>query len=472
MQTQAPNWRKLAFPIGFALLCVLLTLLAFHSFGGSLPMQPKGYRVAVPLPDATNLVQGSGVQISGVKVGRVVSVTRSGSVATAVIELQSRFAPLRTGTRAIVRTKTLLGEGYLQLAPGSATAPAIRDGGRLAAGDVQRTVQLDELLQTFDPAARHSIRRLFAGLSTALSGRSAALNGALGSAAPASSNLATVFDALSHQQRSLRRVFASSAGVLSALGERQGELQAAVTSGNAVLDATASRARSLAATVDAFAPFLVQLQRTAGTLSAASGDLNRAVGGMLEVAPRVEPALAQIRDVAPEFRTLFRRLPPTLTAGDRGLPSLARILNAAGPALAKIYPSTRELVPVMQLFAAYRYPSLVDVLANAGAFTNGRMVGPGGKIIARGAGTATVWNESIGGWVKKLPTNRQNPYLKPTGLDELSRGQGAKVYDCRHTGNPLYLPPTGTGAPPCVVQGPWKFNGRSHYYPRLPLAPP
>jgi hypothetical protein len=45
-------------------------------------------------------------------------------------------------------------------------------------------------------------------------------------------------------------------------------------------------------------------------------------------------------------------------------------------------------------------------------------------------------------------------------------------FQCRHTGNPLLLPPTGTGTPPCDVQGPWTFNGHSSYYPVMTKAAP
>ncbi len=98
------------------------------------------------------------------------------------------------------------------------------------------------------------------------------------------------------------------------------------------------------------------------------------------------------------------------------------------------------------------------------------MVGAGGRVIHRAGGAVTVWNESIGGWIKRLPTNRANPYLRPDGLASLGR-EPLKSYDCRNTGNPLYVPPTGSGAPPCVTQGPWTYKGSTAFYPRLQRAP-
>ncbi|MCW3066793.1 MAG: hypothetical protein JWN32_3965, partial [Solirubrobacterales bacterium] len=468
METRIPHWRSLILPAGFALACVVLTLVVYHVFGGALPLEAQGYRVSIPLPQAANLVPGSGVQIAGVKVGKVVSVRRDGSAARATVELQSRFAPLRSGATAIARTKTLLGEGYIELAPGSRRAPAIPDGGRLAASRVRSSVQLDEFLSTFDVGTRTRLRQLFAGLSGALAGRGRQLNDALGNTAPFTGSLGSVLGAVDAQRSDLRRLIQSSGTVLQAVGERQGVLRAAVTAGNDVLDTTARRDRELAATVHAMPAFLRQLHATSDTLAAASPDLDRAVASLLPIAPLVAPALAQIRTAAPEFRGLFRELPATLAAGRQGLPALGRIVAAARAGFRQFHPTARELIPFMQLFGADN--RVIDILANVAAVSNGTFVGPGGTVVGYATGLPTVWNETISGWKKKLPTNRQNPYPKPPdGLLDTGRIGVLKAYDCRNTGNILYLPPIG-GAPPCALQGPWSFNGKTAYYPRLELA--
>lgn len=471
METRTPHWRRLILPVGFALACVLLTLLTFRSFGGSLPLAPQGYRFDVPLPQASNLFPGSGVQIAGVEIGEILEVRRDGDEAVATVELEARFAPLGSRARAILRTKTLLGEGYLEIAPGAASAPPILDGGRLARGQVRPAIQLDEVLETFTPATRERTRRLFTGLSRALDGRAEALSDSLGHAAPLAGNLSSVIDTLEGQKVELGRLFAGSAGVLDALGERQGVLQAAVTAGDDVLEVTARRNRELAAAVRALPPFLDQLRATSRTVTRASGDLNGAVQALLPVAPLVRPTLTEIRAAAPEFRGLFRELPATIAAGDRGLPSLTRILRAAPRTLRQLYPASRELLPFMRLFAVNRNATY-STFVNVASVLNGTMIAPGGLVKHYGTGIATVWNETLSGWVKKLPSNRQNPYPKPDSLVDISRIGQLKAYDCRNTGNPERLPPTGTGSPPCLLQGPWELNGKSRFYPRLELAPP
>ena len=76
------------------------------------------------------------------------------------------------------------------------------------------------------------------------------------------------------------------------------------------------------------------------------------------------------------------------------------------------------------------------------------------------------------GWVKRLPTNILNPYVTPGGQLNIAKLGYIKSFDCRNVHNPAYLPALGLGSPPCVQQGPWTFNGKTAFYPRLTLAQP
>src|SRR5581483_10149991 len=132
MLTRAPSRRRMILSLLFALACVGLTIAAYTSFGGSVPFGPRGYRLGVMLPDAENLVDGSDVEIAGVTIGHVVDIQRRGNYALATMQIRPRYVPIRQDATAIVRTKTLLGETYIELAPGTGTAPPVFDGGTLS----------------------------------------------------------------------------------------------------------------------------------------------------------------------------------------------------------------------------------------------------------------------------------------------------------------------------------------------------
>ena len=101
------------------------------------------------------------------------------------MEIDSRFAPIKVDTRAILRQKSLLGETFVELAPGQPDAKALPDGGTLARTNVDDTVQLDEVFRTFDPQTRRYFQEWLHDSGIATTGSYGSdLNDALGNAAP------------------------------------------------------------------------------------------------------------------------------------------------------------------------------------------------------------------------------------------------------------------------------------------------
>src|SRR5204863_7070801 len=98
----------------------------------------------------------------------------------ATIEVQRRFAPIPSDTKAILRQKTLLGETYVELTPGSPGAPKLAEGARLANSRVAGTVEFDEILNTFDAPTRHAFRVWQQQTGAAVDPRAQDLNDSIG----------------------------------------------------------------------------------------------------------------------------------------------------------------------------------------------------------------------------------------------------------------------------------------------------
>ena len=125
--------------MGFALSCFVLLLYLWLRSGGEIPLAPKGYRVHVLMPQTKGLGPHSDVRVSGVTIGHVISIEplrplRLGR-ADVLIDLDARYIPLRSDARAMLRSKSIIGEAYVALSLGSAHAPPIPDGGSLALGN-------------------------------------------------------------------------------------------------------------------------------------------------------------------------------------------------------------------------------------------------------------------------------------------------------------------------------------------------
>src|SRR5512144_40994 len=104
MQKSAPSPGRLLVMVGFALSCFGLLLFLWLAFGGPIPLKPKGYRFNTSFGEATQLAKEADVRISGVSVGKVKSIeTQPDGRSKAVIELQPRYAPLASNSKAILR---------------------------------------------------------------------------------------------------------------------------------------------------------------------------------------------------------------------------------------------------------------------------------------------------------------------------------------------------------------------------------
>ncbi len=159
MPKQTPTVAKLLTMVVFAVSCFGLLMFLWLSFGGPIPLKPKGYRVQVAFPEATTLAEQADVRIAGVSVGKVVhkDLDKGGNRTLATIQLDRAYSPIPSDTRTMLRQKTLLGETYVELQPGR-SGSELAEGGRLPDGQVTKTVELDEIFDALDPKTRDAFR--------------------------------------------------------------------------------------------------------------------------------------------------------------------------------------------------------------------------------------------------------------------------------------------------------------------------
>ena len=181
MSKRAPSTAQLLVIAGFALSCFGILLFLWITFGGPTPFKAQPYVIKIPFDEATQLAEQSDVRISGVDVGKVqnigLSPSRQQSLAT--LDIEDKFAPLPKSTRAMLRTKTLLGETYVELTPGNRNGPKLQDGDTLPDASVEKSVQLDEIFRTFNPKTRAAFQSWMQEASVAIDGQSASLSNAL-----------------------------------------------------------------------------------------------------------------------------------------------------------------------------------------------------------------------------------------------------------------------------------------------------
>jgi phospholipid/cholesterol/gamma-HCH transport system substrate-binding protein len=469
MVTQAPRTAAIVTAVLFILASIALSLFVWQSLGGTLPLSPKGYRFDVSFANASQLQPNASVRIAGVTVGRVVAVEPSGLRTQATIELQSRYAPVPTDTRAVLRQKTLLGETFVTLSPGSRTAPKLREGGRLAVGNVEATQPLDRVLGMLDAPTRRNLQALFTNGAASLHGRGADLNDAFGELGPLSEDLQVMLAILDRQRHAVGGLVRDTGTVLRTIGEHRAALGELVTSGEAVLSATASRDVALADTVRELAPTLDTLRTTSDAVTRTAGIAAPLLHELRPVAPLVAPALAAARSLAPQVEAVLGDLDATLPVAERALPATAHLVGGLRPFLEALYPATREITPIIDIVQAYR-KELVGTMANVSSALQATAPGADGTPVHYLRSLVPITEEASVGYAERLPSNRHNAYFAPGGLARLADG-GLLASDCRNTANPQLVPVIGSGAPPCKLQPPWTYEGRSAYYPHVDRVP-
>ena len=441
MQKTRPSFARLALMALFALSCFGILTFLWVSFGGSVPLAAKKYEVRASFPEATTLAEQADVRISGVPVGKVQKKQLSGSLTQAVLRIDKRYAPLPADTRAILRQKTLLGETYVELTPGTRDGPTIPDRGRIPLGQVADTVQLDEIFRTFDAKTRVAFRTWMDQQGRGFRNRGADLNAALGNLAPFEQDATTILQILDEQKGDVRRLVSNTGTVFNALTERDGQLRSLIENSNRVFATTASRDVKLQEAFRAFPTFLDESRTTAVRVTRFAKNTNPLITQLRPAARELSPTLIQLRGLAPDLKGLFRDLNPLITASKRGAPAVERILNDAKPLLGQVDPFLRNLNPMLDYLGLYKH-EIASFFSLGGAATQAGSPTPGSSTPIHYLRTANPLNaENLAAYPRRLATNRSNPYPQPLEY---------KNHPMRVFGT--YL--CGTAAPPVLNQSP------------------
>jgi virulence factor Mce-like protein len=459
----------------FALSCFGLLLFLWLSFGGAVPLKPKGYRVEVAFPEAATLGLEADVRVGGVTVGHVKAkeLDRDDNRTVATLELDRRFAPLSQSARALLREKTLLGETYVELTPGSGK-PYVPENGRLDDGQVASAVQLDEILSAFDPGTRQAFRGWQQDLAKGIGDHGQDLNDAIGTLPGFAADAADVLEVLDSQRRAFGLLIKNTGQVFGAISHDQQRLQDLITSSGRFFDATADQQDNLAETISIFPTFLDESKATMSRLKRFSLDTDPLIQDLRPVARDLAPTLRDVRAFAPDLRATFDKLPPLITASRDGLPALRASLRATEPALAGLAPFLSELNPILEYLGIYQLQvsdfiaqgaaALADKttsLDNTGVGHYLRQIGP------EGAEAAVVWPN-------RLSTNRGNSYLPPLGVAITPKAADYAIFpnwDCVPSGGEIKGDDdSGGDTVGCFVADHVTFKGK--LMDRFPHVPP
>ncbi len=424
MSKRAPSTGQLLVIAGFALSCFGILLFLWITFGGPTPFKAKPYEIKVPFNEATQLAEQSDVRISGVSVGKVqkIDVAPNGKQALATINIEDKYGPIPKGTRAILRTKTLLGETYVELTPGDSNGPELADEATLAAANVAESVQLDEIFRTFDARTRAAFQEWMQEGAVAIQGRGQDFSNVFAEFDPFFTEFDRLFRVLDTQRLAVKQLFRNGAVTFQALRGREGELASLIRNSNAVFRTTAARDRDIEALFRAFPTFEDESRLTLDRLKEFALNAEPLFRQLVPAAEQLSPTLIAFSRLAPQAKGLFEGLETVIDRAPTGFPALRKFLRGDFPVLLRaLDPFLRNFNPIFTGLDLYKQ-DLAATLANVTAATNAVHLSSAGKQIHYLRALAPFGPEALATYPNRLTTNRNSAYSQPLAYKRLAQG--------------------------------------------------
>jgi phospholipid/cholesterol/gamma-HCH transport system substrate-binding protein len=506
MQKRAPTLGNILVIVLFALSCFGLMLFLWESFGGPVPLKPKGYQFTVAFPRSLALAEQSDVRISGVDVGHVIALRLGKEGRTiATLELSNQYAPIRADTHAILRQKTLLGETYVQLIPqtenGSLrSGPYLADGGRLAESQVEPSVTLDDILSALDPKTRRDFQVWMQSVAVGITGRGEQINSAFAELQPFSEHANKLVSVLASQEGAVTALVKNTGVVVDALTERDHQFQGLIVNGERTFRAAASESQAFAETFKILPSFEHNLQVAFKELDSFSAVATPFLKEFRPVQLQLASLLQAAKPFAPPFNSFLTALGPLTVAAKQGLPQVKQVTGLTVPLLENFRPVLHNFDPFLQFSDGY-IPELQALFANFAAATQTKAQDSNLAVGGAGRGPQlhflktmlVLTPESLALYTKRVGTNRANPYFQPGAFRALANG-GLQVFEggaCANSAPSVSGPanetisqtlieqliqfhianapetPNAVPAPACNQQGSFTFNGQTSQYPHV-----
>jgi phospholipid/cholesterol/gamma-HCH transport system substrate-binding protein len=479
---------------------VVLILASYFIFTKAIPFRHH-YTIHAVVQSSNLLAPGSPVRIGGVDVGKVTGIGRyrNTSLGELTMQIDSSGRPIGTDATLKIRPRLFLeGNFYVDLSPGSPSAPELRDGGTLPLAQTSDPVQLDQLLDAFPADTRHELQSALQGLGVALDTTptaaqdaqldpavrgltgAQAINQTFDTSAASLRDSALDSDALTGPTRhQLAQVIAGFAHASAGLAAADGKLAGLVSEFDQTMQATAAEAGPLRQTVAELGP-------TARSANTAFSALDQAMPATARYSSDLARGLPELpATISAAYPWLDQAGPLFSTAELRGL---LEQLAPASDDLAKLTHSERQFLPQIDAFDRCMTKVFLptgNIVVNDGPLSSGvpnyqefwyTMVGqsaegqtsdgngnllrvgtPGGAVQVESGQTNYYGNEDTGFAMAPFPPLRTRPAY-PNSVPPLRRDVPCYTQPIPDVNGPASIgPPDGAnadGAPPPVPNDP------------------
>ncbi|MEA2230890.1 MAG: phospholipid/cholesterol/gamma-HCH transport system substrate-binding protein [Solirubrobacteraceae bacterium] len=445
--------------VGAAILVIVLLFAGGHS-----------YTVHATFVSAGQVVKGNAVKVAGTPVGSVgdISLTDDGQARISLQIDDDGYAPLRRGTRAIIRQASLSGVAnrYVDLQLGPGDGAQIPDGGKLATDSTDAAVDLDQIFNTFDPKTRAGVQKSVEFLRDFQAGSEDEANRALYYLNPALSSSSRLFAELNRNTPDFERFIVQVSRLVTDVSAQDGVLADLTRNLATTTSALTAGGESLAEGVGLLPDVMRKANRTFVNLRGALDDLTPLVDDakpivrdkliplMDQLRPFAHDALPAISDLSETIRRpgadndlveLLRRQPAldaiaNQTARRNGadrpgaLPTTIKALEGVAPQLAFLRPYAPELVGWFDDFSTSGAYDAMGNFSRAGLEVNGFTLGP---LLNALPVPANLRNAILAAGVKIGRNNRCPGALERRAPDGSNPYKPSPDFNCDDTQTPI-----------------------------------
>ncbi len=318
--------------------CLVATCFAgilgtIHLIGAPLPLTSQ-YHVSAIFADAEGVIPDSTVTIGGATAGRVEEVSLTPQGARVTMRLLDRWqSTVHRDATASIRIKSLLGEHFVNIDPGTPGQPLLASDGTLAQRGTM-SVELNDVLGMLDQPTRASMGALLGSLGTATNGRGGDVNTAIRDLRTLVTDMQPLTGAVAHRSDDVRHLIASADAVTRDLAAQQGDLGGLVTNASTAfgtLDRDKGSLRTLIDSGDTLAKEFSSVldPRTQAGLRDTLQSAGPALGQTAALGSTLAPTVEKLRPGLPSYVALLPELRSTWSAVD-GNNHYVRVLVLTG----------------------------------------------------------------------------------------------------------------------------------------------
>lgn len=189
--------------------------------------------------------QGQTVNIAGVPVGEIGSVTLKNGAANVELKIRRAHSPIYKNATMLLRPKTPLSDMYIDMKPGSPSAGEIKEGGTVPLANTKPTVNFDEFLSVLDADTRDYLQNLLTAAGQGLDGQASHLRQGL-KRFPTTGKYGTrIVRELQTRHKNIKRAITNLALLAKALGDNSKIFASLIDSSSVTFRTWASQQESI-----------------------------------------------------------------------------------------------------------------------------------------------------------------------------------------------------------------------------------